>query len=295
MVKMLKQVGYFLIIIILLPYIITVFVNGKGVTLGVNLTGNTPYVNVEVDEDQKKISLEEYGIGILAKEIDAGSEEEALKAQAVLIRTSIYKTIQEEGSEAVMTKGYWTRSQMKQNWGSGDYGENYEKMKAAWKETEGEVLMYDGKLILTPYHKLSNGMTRSGNEVFSTEDYPYLKAKECPEDVESEDAMTTTYIQAQEAKVTKKDSAGYVAEVQCEGETLTGEEFREKYHLTSASFTLQEYEDKIRVTTSGIGHGLGMSQYYANQMAKEGKEYEKILEYFFEGTSLETVAEIIME
>lgn len=293
--KMLKQMGYFLIIIILLPYIITVFVNGQGVTMGVDLTGSIPYVNVETDKSQKKISLEEYGIGVLAKEMTADSETDALKAQAVLIRTSIYKDIQEEGSEAVMTKGYWTRSQMKSNWGSGDYGENYEKMKAAWKDTDGEVLMYEGKLILTPYHKLSNGMTRSGNEVFSTEDYPYLKAKECPDDVESKDAMTTTMIGAEKAEIKKKDSAGYVSEVECDGESLSGEEFREKYHLTSASFTLQEYEGKIRVTTKGIGHGLGMSQYYANKMAKDGSDYQKILEYFFEGTSLETVAEIIME
>lgn len=295
MVKMLKQTGYFFIIIILLPYIITVFVNGQGVTMGVDLTGNTPYVNVETDKSQKKISLEEYGIGVLAKEIDAKSEPEALMAQAVLIRTSIYKSIQEEGSEAVMTKGYWTRSQMRSNWGSGEYGENYEKMKTAWQETDGQVLMYEGKLILTPYHKLSNGMTRSGNEVFSTEEYPYLKSKECPEDAESKDAMTTTFISVSKAEIKAKDSAGYVSEVVCDGETLTGEEFREKYHLTSASFTLQEYEGKIRVLTKGIGHGLGMSQYYANVMAKDGSDHQKILEYFFEGTSLETVAEIIME
>lgn len=295
MIKIVKQVGYFLIIILLLPYIVTVFVKGKGVTMGVNLKTNTPYVNVELDGEQKKISLEEYGMGVLAKEIDVSYNVETLKAQAVLIRTSIYQMIQNDGSDTIMSKKYWTRSQMRTNWGSQKYGEYYEKLKQAWNETDGQVLMYDGNLILTPYHKLSNGMTRSGNEVFSTEEYPYLKSKDCPEDVESKDAMTTTYIEVEKAEIKEKDSAGYVLKVECDGKTMTGEEFRENYHLASSSFTLQAYDGKIRVLSTGIGHGLGMSQYYANELAKDGKDYKKILEYFFEETSLEEVAEIIVQ
>lgn len=295
MYKMLKQVGYFLIIILLLPYVVTVFVKGEGVTMGVDLTANQPYVYVETESGEKKISLEEYGMGVLAKEIDASYELEAIKAQAVLIRTSIYKTIQEEGSDSVMSKKYWTRALMRTNWGAASYGEYYEKLKQAWNETEGQVLMYEENLILTPYHKLSNGMTRSGNEVFSTEKFSYLKSKECPVDVESQDAMTTTFIQAEKAEIKEKDSAGYVLDVVCDGKTMSGEEFRESYHLSSSAFTIQEYEGKIRVLTTGIGHGLGMSQYYANKMAKDGEDYKKILNYFFDGTSLEEVAEIIVQ
>lgn len=295
MYKMLKQMGYFLVILLLLPYIVTVFISGNGVTMGVSLTANTPYINVGSGDKQKKISLQEYGIGVLAKEMDASYEMEALKAQAVLIRTSIYKTIQDEGSDTVLTKKYWTRSQMRTNWGSADYGENYEKIKQAWDETDGQVLMYEEKLILTSYHKVSNGKTRSGNEVFSTEEYPYLKSKECQEDIESEEAMTTTVIQVEKAEIKKTDQAGYVSEVECDGKTMTGEEFREMYHLTSAAFSLQEYDGKIRVLTKGIGHGLGMSQYYANKMAKDGEDYKKILEYFFDGTNLKEVAEIIVQ
>lgn len=293
--KMLKQAGYFLVIIMLLPYIITVFVNGNGMTLGVNISGNAPYITVKEDDKEREMLLEEYGIGVLAKEIDAEVSAETLKAQAVLIRTSIYKTIQEEGSSAVLTGSYWTRTQMKNNWGSEKYGEYYEKMKNAWSETEGEVLLYEGKLALTPYHKLSNGKTRSGNEVFQTEDYSYLAVKECPDDAEAEDAMTTTLIQGTNMTVTKNDSAGYVSEVKCGEQTVTGEEFRDLYHLASASFTLQDYEGQTRVISQGIGHGLGMSQNYANILAEQGNDYKKILEYFFEGTVIEEVAEIIVQ
>lgn len=291
MKKMLKQAGYFLIIILLLPYVITVFMNGNGIS--VSQDGNSPYVTVKRNESEKRLPLDEYGIGVLAKEIDPEVGAEALKAQAVLIRTSIYKSIQEEGSDTVLTKGYWTRSQMKTGWGEGRYGENYEKLKKAWDDTKGQVLMYNGSLAFTPYHKLSNGKTRVGNEVFGTEDYPYLVMKDCPADVEAEGAMTTSMIQGTDMEVTKTDSAGYTMEIRCGKETVGGEQFRDTYHLTSACFTLQVMDQQIRVTAKGIGHGLGMSQYTAAKMAQDGSTCEEILNYFFEGTTLEEVAEIV--
>lgn len=291
MKRLLKQVGYFLIIVLLLPYVITVFINGNGVKVG--QTGSSPYVTVKRNDEEQKLPLDEYGTGILAKEIDAGAGEEALKAQAILIRTSIFNSIQKEGSGVVLTKGYWTRSQMETNWGADAYGKNYEKMKDAWDETEGQVLMYDGKLAITPYHKLSNGKTRAGSEVFGEGTYPYLQVKECPQDVDAKNAMTTSMIQGSDMEVTKTDSAGYVTEVRCGTETVGGEEFRNTYHLASACFTLQDYEGQTRVTVKGIGHGLGMSQYTAEKMAEEGKTFEEILNYFFEGTTLEVVADVV--
>lgn len=291
MKRLLKQVGYFLIIVLLLPYVITVFINGNGVKVG--QTDSSPYVTVKRNDTEQKLPLDEYGTGILAKEIDAGAGEEALKAQAILIRTSIFNSIQKEGSGVVLTKGYWTRSQMETNWGADAYGKNYEKMKDAWDETEGQVLMYDGKLAITPYHKLSNGKTRAGSEVFGEGTYPYLQVKECPQDVDAKNAMTTSMIQGSDMEVTKTDSAGYVTEVRCGTETVGGEEFRNTYHLASACFTLQDYEGQTRVTVKGIGHGLGMSQYTAEKMAEEGKTFEEILNYFFEGTTLEVVADVV--
>ncbi|MGN0403625.1 MAG: hypothetical protein ACI4F1_00235, partial [Bariatricus sp.] len=94
-------------------------------------------------------------------------------------------------------------------------------------------------------------------------------------------------------EVTGTDSAGYVTEVRCGKETVKGEAFRDTYHLASACFTLQEFDAQIRVTSKGIGHGLGMSQYTAEQMAADGSSYQDILNYFFEGTTLEEVVEIV--
>ena len=105
--KFLRQAGYVLAILVLLPYIITIFANGNG--MEVNSDGNSPYVTVSLDEDIRKMSLDEYAIGVLAKEIGGAAGEEAVKAQAVLIRTSIYKTLQENGTDAVLDKRYWSR------------------------------------------------------------------------------------------------------------------------------------------------------------------------------------------
>lgn len=139
MKKWIRQAGYFLVIMILLPYIITVFLNGSQMTASVGTA--SIYVKVERNEKTVKLTLDEYGIGVLAKEMDADAGMEALKAQAVLIRTSICKSIQEEGSETVLKKGYWTRSQMKSNWGASDYAEKYDRIQEAWNDTEGKILI----------------------------------------------------------------------------------------------------------------------------------------------------------
>mgnify|MGYP002942629656 CR=1 FL=1 len=86
--KYFRQAGYFAAILILLPYMVTILLNGRSGLAQDN--GTSPYVTVKSDEKNRKISLDEYGIGILAKEIEADAGAETLKAQAVLIRTSIY-------------------------------------------------------------------------------------------------------------------------------------------------------------------------------------------------------------
>lgn len=291
MKKLIRQAGCILIIVLLLPYLITVFLNGNTIT---KTDGKSSiYIYVEKNEKKVRMSLDEYGIGILAKEMDADYEIEALMAQAVLIRTSICKSIEEEGSDTTLTKGYWTRSQMRNNWGAGEYGEKYEKIQSAWEKTEGQVLLYNGEVALTPYHKLSNGKTRSAGEALGSDQYPYLKVKECLADIDAEDSVTTQVIQGTDMEVLGTDSAGYVTEVRCGKETVKGEAFRDTYHLASACFTLKEFDGKTCVTSKGIGHGLGMSQYTANEMAKAGSTCQEILNYFFEGTNLQEVAEIV--
>lgn len=277
--------------IILLPYIITVFINGPAVLTGAEV--GEDYLFVEVDGKSREIPVEEYAIGILAREIPVTYEKEALEAQAVMLRTRMYKQITEEGKTSIFTDKYFEEKEMKKQWGRVKYEEYRAALRDVWQSTEGQVLTYGDVLITTPFHQLSNGRTRSGNEVFGGEGYPYLQIRECPKDVEAIDQTQTMLIEKGDYEVISTDSAGYVLQIR-EGErTITGEEFRQEKGLASACFALQEYEDKIRVTTQGNGHGIGLSQNMANEMAKEGKTHEEILAYFFADTVIREVAEIL--
>lgn len=297
-----KQFGYYLIIIVLLPYVITVFINGPSITTSSHVDGT--YVKVKLDENQMaedsggegnviELPIEDYCIGIIAKEVLPEYEKEMLKAQAVLVRTDVYRRIEQEGSDTVLNEPFWTQKQMEKAWGVTKYSRYYNKLRNAWRDTEGQVLMYEGKLAKTPFFRLSNGSTRDGMEVLG-EEYPYLKIMECPMDIEAEEQIQTVTMEDMDAEVKECDTAGYVLSVQVGKEEVSGEEFRTNYHLASSCFTLQKYNGKLRITTRGVGHGLGMSQNTANQMAKNGREYEEILEEFFEDTDMKEVTDIVL-
>ena len=286
----LKKIGCYLIIIVLLPYIVTVFMNGPAIPT--DTTVDTTYVKVKKDDTELELHLEEYCIGRMAKEIPADYEEEALKAQAVIVRTSVYKSIKEGGTQVVLEDDFWTEEEMRQQWGS-SYSGHYRKMQNAWNDTEGQVVMYGENLANTPFTRLTNGNTRDGKEVLGSEDYPYLKIKDCPLDIEAAEQIQTVTVDDMDAEVTAMDTAGYVTSVRVGQETVNGEEFRQTYGLASSCFILQKYDGKLRITTRGVGHGLGLSQYTANEMAKEGKDVSEILQYFFEGTEIKEVAEIV--
>lgn len=293
----LEKIGCYILIIVLLPYIVTVFMNGPLLVSSPNVEETRVTVQRDTGRsgDAIELSLDEYGIGILACEIPSDYEIEAIKAQAILVRTKLYKSIQENGSDYIFTEKFWTRNQMEEAWGLTGFTANYNKLEKAWNQTEGQILMYEEQPIYTPFFRLSNGSTRDGKEVLG-ESYSYLKIKECPLDIENADQLQTTIIDNVDIKETKMeilscDTAGYVLKVKVGEEEVNGEEFRQNYNLASGCFSIQEYEGKYRITTRGVGHGLGLSQNAANKMAEDGKIAQEILEYFFEGCEIKEVAD----
>lgn len=299
-----------------LPYMATMLINGEAQRVNVE---NSPfYVKAEVGNVQKKVRWEDYFVGVLAKEIDVTYGDEALKAQAVLTRTNLYRQI-EENKDVIFSGEYMTYPEMKKLWGEVDAPKAYARLKKIARETDREAVFYQGKLAAASFHQLSNGSTRNGNEVLGGKNYPYLKVRDCPKDIESDlqlQSLTLTYEEAKEycspfleavekEEADKKftfsdfeikalDEAGYVTKIRVGKEIYPGEEFRRALQLPSSSFTLQEQKGKLKITTRGVGHGIGMSQYTANEMAKEGKTYEEILQYFFEGTEIKEAAEILL-
>lgn len=304
------------VFLFLVPYIITVFMNGSHMKKDTN--SSLKQVKVQSGNSWKKVPLEEYFIGILAKEIDVAYEEEALKAQAILTRTNIYREIS-ENKETIFPGEYMTYREMEKAWGKQEAQEIRKRLQKVMGETDEKIVMYEGKPALAPFHRLSNGSTRDGTEVFGNDSYPYLRKKDCPKDVESKlelQTLTLTYEEvkeycrpfllavdkkeserkftAEDFEITKVDSSGYVIKIRIGGNIYSGEKFREALDLPSGCFMLQDQEGSLKITTKGVGHGVGMSQYTANEMAKEGKNCEEILSYFFEGTERRQVAEILL-
>lgn len=304
------------VFLFLVPYIITVFMNGSHMKKDTN--SSLKQVKVQSGNSWKKVPLEEYFIGILAKEIDVAYEEEALKAQAILTRTNIYREIS-ENKETIFPGEYMTYREMEKAWGKQEAQEIRKRLQKVMEETDEKIVMYEGKPALAPFHRLSNGSTRDGTEVFGNDSYPYLRKKDCPKDVESKlelQTLTLTYEEVKEYcrpfllavdkkeserkftsedfEITKVDSSGYVIKIRIGGNIYSGEKFREALDLPSGCFMLQDQEGSLKITTKGVGHGVGMSQYTANEMAKEGKNCEEILSYFFEGTERRQVAEILL-
>ena len=188
-----KRAGCWLLIIVLLPYIITVFINGPKV-----ITASKADETMVKIKKNGKMPVEEYCIGVLARDMPADYEKEALNAQAVLIRTEVYRMIQEAGGDGTLPEEaadeFWTEKQMKSAWGM-RYAENYRKLKNALESTAGQVLFYGKDLAMTPFFNLSNGYTRDAKEVLGKEEYPYLKIVECPGDVNAENVIQTVILE----------------------------------------------------------------------------------------------------
>lgn len=310
-----KGPGTVFLILLLVPYLIT-FLFGNLKDRDTSMTdmlkvedvlgeGNIFVVNTTVVGNES-IPLEVYVADQLARSIDNTFETEALKAQAVLIRSDLLSSLyladgnRREGREiAASDEGY----------GSVPIREN---ILAAVSQTAGVCLVYDNVPVDGAYFAVSNGATRNGNELFFTE-YPYLKSVACSRDFLAED-FTSTAVYDEEGfdrlwqdvpgirmteeeileneKVTVeeelegcrlyRDSAGYVLYLERDGKYASGEQFREIFSLLSSSFHFNKEEGQIIISVKGSGHGLGMSQFGANEMAKEGADYIKILNYFFD-------------
>lgn len=362
----LKSFGSFCLILLLLPYIVTVFVHGKDFkanrdigTIYVNVkrakgtagftqiestldmvgmgsaTGSGRYqeVNSNAADDSLIVEVpwEEYFVGILAREVPADADTEFLKAQAVLVRTKLYQELDSQRTDTaanadsnvqgstkvdnpkrkILDDPYLTRQELEEKQGGSDIDIYYDNLLQAMQATENQVLFYQDTYAWAPFHQSSNGMTRSAQEVLGLNTYPYLAVRECPLDKEAEDEMQITTFEYKEVQtkcqpflvavaeedadrtygaddfeIISYDSAGYVMQMRIGDTICTGDQFRDALSLTSSAFSIKDAEGKLKVTTIGKGHGLGLSQWTAQQMAKEGKSYEEILQFFFEGTSL---------
>ena len=267
---------------------------------------NLKEVEVYISKENKveKVPLEEYVLSVVSSEMPATFHEEALKAQAILARTFVINKLIsgcsniKEGNicDTTHCQAYLNINERKKAWGK--EGEEYlKKLKAVVKETAGKVLAYNDQLVKYPqYFSTSSGNTEDAVAVFS-EDVPYLKSVESPgEEIspkyESEISMSISDFKSKIKKSIPNSDLGN--NIKIGNATIKGKEFRKIFGLNSANFILEVLEDKVNIKCLGYGHGVGMSQWGANIMAKEGSKYDEILEHYFKGSKIEDSNKVLI-
>ena len=225
--------------------------------------------------------MEEYLPIIVFSQVSPDMKKETIKAQTVIARSNIQRWL---GEGENLAEILWENENAGEVWRY-FFAEKRQIYEQAAKETDGQVLTYEGKVRLTPWHKRSAGKTRSGEEAFHDEAYTYLKSADSSEDKKSPDHIKIVEIPAGqlsgELKIKKRDSAGYVTELMVGETLLEGESFASGMGLESANFSLQKKDDTYYLRVRGSGHGVGFSQFGGNEMAKNGSNAEEILKKYF--------------
>lgn len=295
-----RRIGTGCLLALLIPYIITLVWTGtiRGEAKQPEMISGK---KIRLDRDQTSyMDVEEYLIGVVGKQIPADYGQEALKAQAIIARTYIYKQMggESEIMESALDMDYLEEKQLEALWGSEGFVESYEQIQEAVEATQGTVITWEGELIDALFHRASAGQTRNADE-----NHPYLQSVESLRDVEAENYLSVTSWSAEDfaarisgvkegvqvlpeqvpeaIQLIEKEEGGYVKQIQIGNHTFTGEEIQAALGLSSSCFSLEGYEGQIRVVCKGIGHGYGMSQYGARVKAQDGMMAEEILGYYY--------------
>lgn len=264
----------------------------------------------------EKIRLREYVIGSVAAEMDALSHTQALRAQAVAcytyakrMREQSEKSISSYFSRADITddpsahQGYINEKQRKEKWGE-KYDEYEAKIEAAVDEVFGVYVAYDGETALTAYHAISAGKTQCAKNMWGSE-YPYLSSVTSDGDKLSPDYITqASFTESEFRKLaaecgaeavgeaeewveeTTKNNDGYTAFVRICGEDIEAEDIRKAFSLRSMCFDIEFDGECFIFTCKGYGHGVGMSQYGADYMARQGSDWREILMHYYPGAEI---------
>ena len=277
---------------------------------GSNNGDDTPSIAVKRVSSGKveQVDLFDYVVCATAGEMPPSYEKEAIKAQAVAVYSyALYLKNNPVSDDNDLTddpsvhQAYSSREELKKKWGE-SYEKNISKIEEAVKEVYGEYLTYDGKLIKPAFFALSNGRTNSAKDVWGN-DVPYFQS--VTSDYDKLSASFTSSFEFEESELCQllskisdgkikeisidecvTTASGYVKNIEISGERFTGEKIRSALSLRSGSFTVEQNGDTYKFICSGYGHGVGMSQYGANGMAKNGSSYEEILKHYYSGIEI---------
>lgn len=258
---------------------------------------DSPKIDIKYEDVTISEDLEEYIIGVVAGEMPALFEVEALKAQAVAARTYALNYLDNGISPTTSNQVYITKEQMQSNW-QDKYDEYLNKITNAVYSTKGEIITYNNTPIIAYYYSRSNGYTEDSMNVFN-EQYDYLHSIASPWDEGNIDTKTIPRnefceklsIDCSNITITdvNRNQSNRIDNLLINNKLYTGIEIRKLLNLRSTDFSIEEKQTNIIITTKGYGHGVGMSQYGANNMAKVGYNYKDILKYYYQNTEISKI------
>jgi stage II sporulation protein D len=284
-----------------------------------------PMIRVYLSESGKieTVPLETYVRGVVAAEMPVNFEPAALEAQALAARTYIIRRLWLDDRSGIPVKDadvtneqthqvYLPLTEMMRLKRENEVG--WRKVDNAVNETLGKVIVFEAEPIEALFFSTSNGYTENSEEVFPTK-LPYLRSVESPWDAEGsprtqetlEMKLTDFYAKLGVKSITLITSPadqpllrivewtqGHRVKLLLAGaKKFTGEEVRHKLGLRSAAFSWTLSNNSIKLTIFGSGHGVGMSQWGAEGMAKAGKTAEQIVEHYYSGVGIEEVSKLV--
>ncbi|MGE1164490.1 stage II sporulation protein D [Peribacillus simplex] len=297
------------------------FVESTNVKENTDKISTEPSFEVSVYRTNTKeienIPLEEYVVGVVASEMPISFELEALKAQSLAARTFLVKQML-SNSKINLPDGtditdniqyhqvYKNKKELANEWQE-NYKKNISKIQRAVEATKGQILTYDEKPIDASFFSTSNGYTENSEDYWGNKT-PYLRSVESPWDIQSPKFQNQTTIQVSKfeellgiklnnevniGKVISKSEGNRIKFFEINHKKYSGRNIRDKLNLNSSDFTFKRAGSKVIITTKGNGHGVGMSQYGANGMAQEGKNYKNIVNYYYQGVTISSVEPFI--
>lgn len=266
------------------------------------------------DGSIEKMNLDEYLYGCVASEMPASFDIEALKAQSVVARTyTIYQmknSDKHEGADfcdsSLCCQAWMTKENRFSRWEDEKEDEYWKKIANAVDDTKGKVIFYNDEPINALFHSNSGGITELAINVWGGE-YPYLQVVE----TSGEDAyssynsevriskdnlvqkmmskysdFTIDFGKDDFIKIIENTSSKRVSKIKIGNKELTGVEARSLFGLKSTQFNYKVEKDEVIFSVIGYGHGVGFSQCGADSLAKQGKNYEEIIKYYYKDVSI---------
>ena len=273
-------------------------------------------LTIQDGDTTEQMTLERYLTGVVRGEMPASFEMEALRAQAAAERSYVYYQLAAGRKDAhpdadfctdhTCCSAYLSETAAREKWG-GDFAPWNTRVEQAVSDTDGQVVLYNGRPIMAVFHSSSAGRTAAAGDVWSG-DLPYLVSVDSPEGEETvPNYYSTVTFTAAEAKekllaahpelklsgtpdrwfgAAAENGSGRVETVSVGGTDIEGTELRRIFGLRSACFTVAADSESVTFRVTGYGHGVGMSQYGANQLAREGKTWQEILEWYYTGATV---------